>query len=672
MNINDRKEEVSTVISKIVNNKYPYIIIITVLLNTVAFGQTKDVVNGNLIQFSDNGAWCWYQDERAVVDVAGGKLIVGCVGNGAGVGGSPRQGDIYAIIFDPQTGLSRRFTLKNALTSYGGGDDHNAPAFLVRPDGKYLAFYAGHNNDEISYYRIYDANGWGPEAQFDWNVMPGGSNFATTYSNLFYLEAEGLTYNIARNDERSPNIMVSDDFGDNWVYGGMLTQPDVGIGYVNGYFKYWGNGIDRIDFICTEHHPRDFHTSIHHGYVRNGQSFKSDGTLLDSDIFDKTAPYPAQYTLVFASNTVVQDVTMTRCWNHDVQRYDDGTIAALIKARANNSEYDHRFFYCRYDGSNWTSTYLGKAGSKLYGSEEDYTGLGALHPNDPNTIYISTTYDPRNNVEQKSHEIFKGVTDDQGATWTWTPITQNSTRDNLRPIVPAWDENNTALLWWRGTYFTSQIFDATVVGIIESSAETVGLKSYIDANSANTLLSDSTALITTGPDADEGAVDNLWHERTGYGNLDTVLTSAEIDGEDAPMLKTQVAVPETGTYDVWVSFWANPRYDWRIKAGLSNSEMQIFRHMACKKVDDGDHDIPLILSAGRRGSMLYLYQAYLGRVQIKDDLTLDVFVDDEAIELGTEDTLTGNTVRTWYDGISYAPVSIESPVDIIEDENTVE
>ncbi len=28
----------------------------------------RDQVNGNLIQFSDNGAWCWYQDERSVVD----------------------------------------------------------------------------------------------------------------------------------------------------------------------------------------------------------------------------------------------------------------------------------------------------------------------------------------------------------------------------------------------------------------------------------------------------------------------------------------------------------------------------------------------------------------------------------------------------------------------------
>jgi hypothetical protein len=42
----------------------------------------------------------------------------------------------------------------------------------------------------------------------------------------------------------------------------------------------------------------------------------------------------------------------------------------------------------------------------------------------------------------------------------------NSTRDNLRPIVPSWDRKNMVLLWFRGTYRTAQSYDAEVVGII--------------------------------------------------------------------------------------------------------------------------------------------------------------------------------------------------------------
>jgi len=618
--------------------------------------KAQDLVSGNLIQFNDNGAWCWYQDERAVVDVVGGKLIIGSDASRFGVGGSSRNGNIEVVIFDLQTGLSQRFTLMKA-----GCDDHNAPAFLVRPDGKYLVVYAQHYDDS-SRYRIYDSNYWTEEQRFDWNSIPGGTDFSTTYSNLFYLSAEDKVYNIVRCYARSPNLMVSIDLGDTWSYGGLLTEPDISIGYVNGYFKYWSNGVDSIDFVCTEHHPRDYNTSIYHGYIKNGQVFDSYGIMMDSDISDKFASKPADFTLVFAANTVVQGMMMTRCWTIDLQSYEDGTIATIFKARVNDSPFfpsndpEHMFFYARFDGLDWTSTYLGKAGSKLYGSEQDYTGLGALHPNDPNTIYISTPFDPRDDTDLSVHEIFKGATDDHGTTWAWTPITRNSVRDNLRPIVPAWDEDNTALLWWRGTYYTAQKFDAAVVGILDRPLETYGPMSYVDATFTNTMFSTGAPLVTTGPDPYGGPVDDQWHERTGFGNDGSVLTSAEVDGENAPTLKTQVMVTETGTYDVWVNFWANPDADWRIKAGLSESGMQIFRQMACKQVEQGDHDVAIVLTGSGN---TFLYQAYLGRVQVSDSNVFEVFVDDEAIQTGTEDTLIGDVARTWYDGVSYASVDVD-------------
>ena len=60
-------------------------------------------------------------------------------------------------------------------------------------------------------------------------------------------------------------------------------------------------------------------------------------------------------------------------------------------------------------------TYLGKAGLKFYTSEEDFTGLGALCPNDPNTLYISTPFDPRDTSKSLGmREIWKGVTANNG------------------------------------------------------------------------------------------------------------------------------------------------------------------------------------------------------------------------------------------------------------------
>ncbi len=71
---------------------------LTVLLATLtalilphsAQGQAWDFVGGNLYQFNDNGAWCWFQDERAVVDTAKNKLVVGFDACEQAVGGFAR------------------------------------------------------------------------------------------------------------------------------------------------------------------------------------------------------------------------------------------------------------------------------------------------------------------------------------------------------------------------------------------------------------------------------------------------------------------------------------------------------------------------------------------------------------------------------------------------------
>ena len=173
-----------------------------------------------------------------------------------------------------------------------------------------------------------------------------------------------------------------------------------------------------------------------------------------------------EFTKVFAHGTVVNGVTMGRCWQHDIVRYKDSTIAILFKARANNSETDHRNFYARYDDNEWKVTYLGKAGTKMYDSEQDYTGLGALNPDDPNRIYLCSTFNPANDNTAAStkREIWRGTTQDHGATWKWEPVTPNSSVDNFRPIVPQWKPGKEAVLWFRGPYSTAQNFSSKIVG----------------------------------------------------------------------------------------------------------------------------------------------------------------------------------------------------------------
>jgi hypothetical protein len=60
-----------------------------VSISVTAVGRSeRDAVGGNLIQFNDNGEWCWYQGQRAVMDVAAGKLLLGSDASGTGVGRS--------------------------------------------------------------------------------------------------------------------------------------------------------------------------------------------------------------------------------------------------------------------------------------------------------------------------------------------------------------------------------------------------------------------------------------------------------------------------------------------------------------------------------------------------------------------------------------------------------
>jgi len=88
-----------------------------------------------------------------------------------------------------------------------------------------------------------------------------------------------------------------------------------------------------------------------------------------------------------------------------------------------------------------------------------HRSLGAIDPQNTNVVYLSTDADIATGKllistadGRRHHEIFRSETTDDGATWQWTPVTANSTMDNLRPLVPQWKDERTALVWMRGSY----------------------------------------------------------------------------------------------------------------------------------------------------------------------------------------------------------------------------
>ncbi|TWT66329.1 hypothetical protein Pla123a_47230 [Posidoniimonas polymericola] len=452
-----------------------FAILLSLLLPPLAVAEetlNRTTLPGPVV-INPNGGWSWFGDERAVVDADRNLLYVGSLANRAGYGGPEKDGDVEVTRVDLSSGEATTDVLRDALTSYGGGDDHNVPSLLLLPDGRVLAAYTGHNNNSQTYFRTYDPDSqqWDSERVFDWNAaIPGGSTFNCTYNNLFYLPADGAIYNISRNHERCPNAIVSHDMGQTWEYAGQLVRASEADGatglYVNGYLKYSQRG-DRVDLIATERHPRNFNNSLYHGYLEGGVLHAADGKAVDTQLDADAAAQATDLTQVFAAGTNVDGVPMTHCWMLDFERFADGAVVALFKARVDDSIEDHQFFYGVFRDGQWRAFPLARAGGRLFRNEEDYTGLAAIDPNDPSTVYISTSVDPNSSDRLAHHELFQGRTPDGGRSWRWRAVTHDSKADNLRPIIPRWKPGRTALIWNRGTMRTSQNYDQQVVLLID-------------------------------------------------------------------------------------------------------------------------------------------------------------------------------------------------------------
>ena len=617
-----------------VNSRFAAVAAAMAVLASVRDAHAINEVDGNLVRFNDNGAWSWFEDERAIID--NGKVIVSSIANGSGVNGAARAGDVDAVSFDLATRTATR-----SLMSKIQPDDHNSAALLKRPDGRYLAAYSNHGTDNLTRYRVstnpLDTTAWQPVQTFNNGV-------GTTYSNLFHLSAENKTYNFTRTNGFDPNWLVSTNQGDTWSYGGWLVKDPAGASGTRPYVKYASNDVDKVYFITSDGHPRNVNNSIWAGYFAAGSIYRMDGALVGAAGNTlATAQSLTNLTPVFTAQPETAG-NRTRAWTTDLSIDASGNPYGVFTTRVNPGTNDHRFYYAKWTGTSWAVNELAKAGPGLYAGEDDYTGLVAVDPNDANTLYMSTSIDPTTDAALAKHEIYKGVTSNNGASWTWSAITRNSTVDNLRPIMPKSADGTRALMWFRGDYTTYTDYSTSVVGLIDTPAPQPPFATYVDATPTNTF-----AVTGQGPTPDspnQGATDNRWHRRIGFGNGGSLLTADEAaTGENANVLRTSVTGLAAGEYDVWAYFWTDVDERWQLQAGFTESTLQFLDDRLAQLATLDDLQGAMVV-ATPNGSHV-MYRAYLGRVALDGIESLDVYIDDG---------LGAGATRTWYDGIGYAMV----------------
>jgi len=432
-----------------------------------------------LVQLNDNGAWSWFMDPRVIVNE--GKLIIGsvrAVGSNQANVTDPRSGNVEISVYEIETGATHTVVLHPHLEQ----DDHDAPAFYVRTDGRILAVYSMHARERRMYYRLSE-----PHNPLAWSAAkavetPGddavyaGNN--ATYANLFRMP-NGRLYNFIRAFHHDPNYMYSDDEGNTWKYGGRWLY---GKGGYSPYLKYADDGKGTIHFVATEDHPRNFDNSLYHGYVRDGAMYKTDGTkvgTLSTTTDAKIATW--DFTKFY------QGGPDNVAWMVDVELDRSDRPYVLFSTQVDGrglprgqGGLDLRYHYARLGPNGWHTEEIAHAGTRLYPDEDDYSGLGALDPNNPDVLYISTDADPVSGAPlvssgdgKRHYELFRGERSASGK-WTFTPFTRNSTVDNLRPVIPKWNDRRTAIAWMRGAYIHNhgEWYSSVVAAIVPPSEST--------------------------------------------------------------------------------------------------------------------------------------------------------------------------------------------------------
>ena len=399
-----------------------------------------------------DGGWCWFQDPRVIQSDQ--STYVGFVSTGHD---DPRRAGEIRVAVVPNH--RRRMDPLKELTLDGPPDDtqiskwandHNAPAFVSLPNGRILALWSLHGQENCFYTKLIDEDNL--ENSGGRQVVVVSEKSRVTYSNPVYLASEGRLYNFFRglDDSWKPSWVCSDDEGVTWSKGRILIEVPSDVRH-RPYVKYVSDGQGIIHFFFTEGHPRSFPNNVYHMVYRTGVGLCDSAGRFLSDL-EEGISKPEEASMVWASSP------SQTAWVIDAKLDEKGSPRLLFQVRDTSSEMSPTdppgsisYFMASLHNGEWSTRYVAHAGPALYPQEEDYVGLACFHPQDPRQLVISTRVNPKTGKQLAHWTLFAGRFSSRVPEISWIKAVRRQ-KDCLRPVFLPFANGNFRLCWLEGSY----------------------------------------------------------------------------------------------------------------------------------------------------------------------------------------------------------------------------
>ena len=407
-------------------------------------------------QLTEEGAWCWFADPRAIHYSNDEGTI-----NASYIGYIDVHGNVKAVQMDYITGCRSEVLVR----SYFQPDDHNNPTFLVLPDERVLVIYSRHTDEPAFYYRV---------SKYPGDITILGeekcikTNHNTTYPSPFlmsddpehfYLCWRGLGWHptIARLTLPDENDDVEIKWGPYQMVQSTGARP---------YAKYYSNGKDKLYMTYTTGHPdNEWPNWLYFNVINLNPTKGADGSVSVNPILEdikgnylftiadgkfrvnKSSEYKQQYPY-----TLVDAPTGYRDWVWQIA-CDEAGFPAIAMVRIDRTKQHHQYYYAKWTGDAWRLTDLAYGGGRFHPSNTEYCYSGgmALDPESPGTVYLSV---PVKNAKGESiYEIWRYLVAANGQVVMKDQITRGSAKNNVRPFVlPDSKDAPMRLMWMHGDY----------------------------------------------------------------------------------------------------------------------------------------------------------------------------------------------------------------------------